>query len=114
VVPAYLLHHRLHAIQGAQQLHRLLRQAIQAFGRPHPHLQQTGSVCGSRCRASLDERFLRAHDSELVSLRVGQDSPGLSAGLADVDPARPEHAKAVNLLIAIRGAAGQVKGTRAS
>jgi hypothetical protein len=63
------LHHRLHAIQGAQQLHRLFRQAIQAFGRAHPHLQQTGSVCGSRWRASLDERFLRAHDSELVSLR---------------------------------------------
>jgi hypothetical protein len=91
VVPAYLLHHRLHAIQGAQQLHRLLRQAIQAFGRAHPHLQQTGSVCGSRCRASLDERFLRAHDSELVSLRVGQDSPGLSAGLADVDLAPRAH-----------------------
>jgi hypothetical protein len=114
VVPAYLLHHRLHAIQGVQQLHRLLRQAIQVFRRAHPHLQQTGSACGSRCRASLDERFLRAHDSELVSLRVGQDSPGLSAGLADVDPTRPEHTKAVNLLIAIRGAAGQVKGTRAS
>jgi len=31
VVPAYLLHHRLHAIQRAPQLHRLLRQAIRAF-----------------------------------------------------------------------------------
>jgi hypothetical protein len=31
VVPAYLLHRRLHAIQRAQQLHRLLRQAIRAF-----------------------------------------------------------------------------------
>jgi hypothetical protein len=41
--------------------------------------------------------------------RVGKDSPRLSASLADVDPARPERKKAVNLLIAIRGAAGEVK-----
>ena len=61
-----------------------------------------------RC-ALTDERFLRAHDTELVSLRVGQDSPGLSAGLPDVDPAGPERKKAVNLLIAVRGAAGEVK-----
>ena len=40
---------------------------------------------------------------------IGQDSPGLGAALADVDPARPERKKAVNLLIAVRGAAGQVK-----
>jgi hypothetical protein len=46
---------------------------------------------------------------ELVSLRVGQDSPGFSAGLADVDPARPERKKAVDLLITVRGAAGEVK-----
>ena len=56
-----------------------------------------------------DESFLRAHYAELVSLRIGKDSPGLSAGLADVDPARPERKKAVNLLIAVRGAAGEVK-----
>jgi hypothetical protein len=54
-------------------------------------------------------RFLRAYYAELVSLRVGKDSPGLSAALADVDPARPERKKALNLLIAIRGAAGEVK-----
>ena len=30
-------------------------------------------------------------------------------GLSDVDPARPERKKAVNLLIAVRGAAGEVK-----
>ena len=50
--------------------------------------------------ALSDERFLRAHDAELVSFRIGQDSPGLSAGLPDVDPARPEREKAVNLLVA--------------
>ena len=60
-------------------------------------------------RALTGERFLRAHYAELVSLRVGQDSPGLSAGLPDVDPARPECKKAINLLIAVRGAAGEVK-----
>jgi len=38
VIPAYLLHHRLHAIQRAQQLLGLFRQVIQAFGRAHPHL----------------------------------------------------------------------------
>ena len=41
--------------------------------------------------------------------RAGKDSPGFSAGLADVDPARPERKKAVNLLIAVRGAAGEVQ-----
>jgi len=55
------------------------------------------------------------HDAELVSLRVGKDSPRLSAGLPDVDPARPERNKAVNLLIAVRGAAdehvGSMRGT---
>ena len=44
-----------------------------------------------------------------LAIRVGQDCPGFSAGLADVDPARPERKKAVNLLIAVRGAAGEVK-----
>ena len=39
-------------------------------------------------------------------LRVGQDSPGFSAGLADVGPARPEREKAVDLLVAVCGAAG--------
>ena len=74
-------------------------------------MPRTGSVCGSGCllAASPDERFLRAHDAELVSLRVGKDSPGLSAGLADAGPARPEPKKAVNLLSAVRGAAGAVK-----
>src|SRR5215475_7917892 len=55
------------------------------------------------------ERLLRAHDAELVSLRVGQDGPGLGAGLPDVDPAGPERNKTVDLLITIRGAAGQVQ-----
>ena len=72
-------------------------------------MPRTGSVCGPRCRASSDERFLRAHDAELVSLRVGQDSPGFSAGLADAGPARPERKKAVDLLVAVRGAGGQVE-----
>ena len=48
-------------------------------------------------------------DAELVSLRIGQDSLGLSVGLADVDPARPEREKAVDLLIAVRGAASEVE-----
>src|SRR6266568_5412281 len=60
-------------------------------------------------RALTGERFLRAHYAELVSLRVGQDSPGLSAGLPDVGPARPECKKAINLLITVRGAAGEVE-----
>ena len=40
---------------------------------------------------------------------IGQDIPGFSAGLSDADPARPERKQAVNLLIAVRGAAGEVK-----
>jgi len=56
--------------------------------------------------ALTDERFLRAHYAKLVSLRIGKDSPGLSAGLPDVDSARPERKKAVNFLIAVHGAAG--------
>jgi len=47
-----------------------------------------------------------------VSLWGGKDSPRLSAGLPDVDPARPERKKAVNLLIAVCGAAGEVEGQR--
>src|SRR5215471_9150953 len=61
-----------------------------------------------RCCALTDERFLRAHHTELVTLGVGKDSPGLSAGLSDVHPPCPELEKAVNLLIAIGGAAGEV------
>ncbi len=72
-------------------------------------LPRTGSVWGSRCRASSDERFLWAHYAELVSLRAGKDSPGVSAGLADVDPACPKRKEAVDLLIAVRGAGGEVK-----
>ena len=53
-----------------------------------------------------DECFLRAHYAELVSLRVGQNGPGLGAGLTDVHPARPERKKAVDLLVAVGGAAG--------
>ena len=41
--------------------------------------------------------------------RVGQDSPGLSAGLPYIDPARPEREKPVDLPVAVRGAAGEVK-----
>ena len=57
----------------------------------------------------MDESFLRAHYAELVSLRIGKDGPGLSAGLPDVDSARSERKKAVNFLIAVHGAAGEVK-----
>ena len=66
-------------------------------------------VCGSQCSALAGERLFRAHDAELIPLRVGQDGPGLGAGLPDVDPARPERKQAVNLLIAVRSAAGEVK-----
>ena len=56
------------------------------------------------------EQQTRRHISRALQCSwIGQDSPGLSAGLPDVDPARPERKKAVNLLIAIRGAAGEVK-----
>jgi hypothetical protein len=67
------------------------------------------SVCSSQCCPLTDERLLRAHDAEVVSLWVGKDSPGLGASLPDVDPAHPERKKAVNLLIAVRGAAGEVE-----
>jgi hypothetical protein len=56
-----------------------------------------------------DECLLRARDAELVSLRIGQDGPGFSAGLPDVGPARPEGKKAAGLLLAVGGAAGQVE-----
>src|SRR5436305_4514615 len=60
-------------------------------------------------RALADERFLRAYYAELVSFRIGQHGPGLSAGLPDVDPACPEREEAVYLLIAVRGTAGEVE-----
>jgi len=53
--------------------------------------------------------LLRPYHAELVSLRVGQDRPGLSAGLPDVGAARAEREKTVNLLITVSGAAGQVE-----
>src|SRR5437016_2646956 len=66
-------------------------------------------ACAPQYPALAGERFFRAHYAELVSLRVGQDGPGFSAGLPDVDPARPQRKKAINLLIAVRSAAGEVK-----
>jgi hypothetical protein len=72
-------------------------------------MPRTGPTDGCRCCALTDERFLRSHYAELVSLGVGKDRPGLSAGMADVDPARPERKKASNLLIAVRCAAGEVE-----
>jgi hypothetical protein len=58
---------------------------------------------------SAGERFLRAHYAELVSLRVGQDSPGLSASLPNVHPARTQRQQAVNLLITVRSTGSEVK-----
>src|SRR5262249_11566983 len=79
----------------------------------HSVLARRSLVSGPAARvvrlASTDERFLRAHDAELVSLGVGQDRPGLGAGLPDVGPARPEREQAVDLLVAVGGAAGEVK-----
>jgi hypothetical protein len=70
--------------------------------------REQGSPC-SQCGASAEERFLRAHYTELVSLGVGKNSPGLSAGLPSVHPPRPERKEAVDLLLAIGGASGQVE-----
>jgi hypothetical protein len=47
--------------------------------------------------------------AELVSLGIGQYSPGLCAGLTDVDPACPQRDKPLNLLVAVLGAAGQIE-----
>jgi hypothetical protein len=63
-------------------------------------MPRTGSPCSKRW-ASADERFLRAHYTELVSLGVGKNSSGLSAVLPNVNPARPERKEAVDLLVAI-------------
>ena len=54
-----------------------------------PHMPRTGFVTGSWCCALTGERCLRAHHAELVSLGISEDSPGFSAGLPDVDTARP-------------------------
>jgi hypothetical protein len=54
------------------------------------------------------ERFLRTHDAELVPLRIGQHSPGLSTALADVDPASTERKQAVNLFGAVLRSAGEI------
>ena len=56
MMPAHLLYHRLHAIQPAQQLHRLFRQVIQAFGRAHPHLRTGSSASGRAPRSQLRPR----------------------------------------------------------
>ena len=86
---------------------RPARQAHPANG--HAVLPRVAYGSCPRCPALTDERFLQPHDAELVSLRVGENGPGLGAGLPDVDRARPERQKTVNLLITIRGAAGEVE-----
>jgi hypothetical protein len=73
------------------------------FGTPH------GVHVRFAVLRSEDERFLRAHYTELITLRVGKDSPGLLAGLPDIYPARPQREKALNLSVAIGGAAREVK-----
>jgi hypothetical protein len=62
-----------------------------------------------QCGGSLGERFLRTYYAELVSLGIGQYSPGLCASLPDVDPACPECDKPLNLLVAVLGTAGQIE-----
>src|SRR6266566_7731627 len=59
--------------------------------------------------ALTDERLLRPHHAELISLRIGENYPGLSASLPDIDPACPERKKTADLLIAVCRAAGQVE-----
>lgn len=55
------------------------------------------------------ERRAPGYGRELGPVGVGQDSPGLFAGPPDVDSTRPEREEAVDLLIAVRGAAGEVQ-----
>jgi hypothetical protein len=54
------------------------------------------------------ECFLRAHHAELISLGIGKYCPRLITSLADVNAACSEREKAINLLIAVLGAACQV------
>src|SRR5437773_3301005 len=65
-----------------------------------------------RHRSSTELGTTSAHDAELVSLRAGQDSPGLSLSLSDVDPAWPERQQAVNLLNRRALLAGREAGAR--
>src|ERR1700727_3164923 len=51
-----------------------------------------------------------AYHAELLPFGVGQHRPGLRAGLPDVNPARPQRKQALNLLIAVLRAAGEVEG----
>src|SRR6478752_9440955 len=70
---------------------------------------QAAVIRGPEPGRLTDERVLRAHDAELVALGVGKDGPGLGPGLPDVHPLRPEREKAVDLPIAVRGAAGEIE-----
>ena len=90
------------SLGGAAGCLRVCLHKCDAAGRSHPESWQP----------SADERFLRAHDAELISLRVGQDNPGLSAGLPDVYPASSEREETADLMVAVRGAAGEAKACR--
>src|SRR5215470_15749316 len=72
-------------------------------------MPQTKLVGGPRGSALTDERFLRPHYAKLVSLGVGENGPGLSASLPDVNPACPERKKTVDLLETVCRVAGQVE-----
>jgi hypothetical protein len=81
VVPAYLLHHRLHAIQRAQQLHGLFRQVIQAFGGAHPLLRRQGgrwtaAITTARPAAALARRRQRIRLPSRIPASIGAATTG--------------------------------------
>src|SRR5215472_11281732 len=73
--------------------------------------RRPGAACwrpDTRSRLA-DERFLGAYHAELVAFGVGQHSPGLRAGLPDVDVPGAELEQPLDLPIAILGRGGDVE-----
>ena len=76
-MPAYLLHHRLHALQRAQQLHALFRRVIQAFGRgasasagAKARLAWIWDLSERRVLEPVDEQCLLAKDFEIYFIQT--------------------------------------------
>jgi CheY-like chemotaxis protein len=63
------------------------------------------------CPELADEGPFRTHHAELVAFRVGEDGPGLGAGLPDVHPpsTKPKDALDLGLLLARIGAQVEVE-----
>src|ERR1700722_5569195 len=75
-----------------------------------PRTCRTLTSCSVALRPrSLDERCLRAHHAELVSLRVGQDCPRFAAGLADGDSDGAQRLQAAYLGVAVLGLGREVQ-----